>query len=301
MDEQYRRQVTLLVRILPFVAEEKCFALKGGTAINLFIRDLPRLSVDIDLTYLPVEHRSQSLRSIDAALSRIENRLLESVPAIRVYQGRLPQENVINKLYVRERNVQIKIEVTPVLRGCVYESSDRSVTKTVEENFGFSINQVLSIADLYAGKLIAALHRQHPRDLFDIRDMLLTEGVDDKMRIAFVVYLISHHRPIATLLSPVRRDISREFTRGLVGLVKNPIALDELVQVREALIAELVGQMPVAHRQFLLSFQKCIPDWSLLGVKHVRTLPAIRWRMKKLSLMDEIERADHIAQLESII
>lgn len=291
----------MLVRILPYVAEERCFALKGGTAINLFIRDLPRLSVDIDLTYLPVENRSQSLRSIDAALSRIENRLLESVPAIRVYQGRLPQENVINKLYVRERNVQIKIEVTPVLRGCVYESSDRSVTKTVEENFGFSVNQVLSIADLYAGKLIAALHRQHPRDLFDIRDMLLTEGVDDKMRIAFVVYLISHHRPIATLLSPARRDISREFTRGLVGLVQNPIALDELVQVRETLIAELVGQMPVAHRQFLLTFQKCNPDWSLLGVKHVRTLPAIRWRMKKLSLMDEIERADHIAQLESII
>ena len=50
----YRRQVDLLVRTLPYVAEEECFALKGGTAINLFVRDLPRLSVDIDLTYLPV-------------------------------------------------------------------------------------------------------------------------------------------------------------------------------------------------------------------------------------------------------
>ncbi len=46
----YRKQVELLVRTIPNVAEEKCFALKGGTAINLFIRNMPRLSVDIDLT-----------------------------------------------------------------------------------------------------------------------------------------------------------------------------------------------------------------------------------------------------------
>jgi predicted nucleotidyltransferase component of viral defense system len=52
--EIYRKQVKLLIRILPFIAEEDCFALKGGTAINLFVRNMPRLSVDIDLTYLPV-------------------------------------------------------------------------------------------------------------------------------------------------------------------------------------------------------------------------------------------------------
>lgn len=48
----YRRQVQLLVRVLPLVDTEKCFALKGGTAINLFYRALPRLSVDIDLLYI---------------------------------------------------------------------------------------------------------------------------------------------------------------------------------------------------------------------------------------------------------
>ena len=71
VDERYRRQVALLVRTLPFVAEERCFALKGGTAINLFVRDLPRVSVDIDLTYLPVASRDESLRDVDAALRRI--------------------------------------------------------------------------------------------------------------------------------------------------------------------------------------------------------------------------------------
>ena len=59
--DAYRGQVALLIRALPLVAEEPAFALKGGTAINLFVRDLPRLSVDIDLTYLPVEDRAISV------------------------------------------------------------------------------------------------------------------------------------------------------------------------------------------------------------------------------------------------
>lgn len=111
---------------------------KGRHAINPFIRDLPRLSVDIDLVYLPIAGRSESLKSIDTALCSIENRLTESIPSVRVNQGRLANEGVITKLFVRERNVQVKIEVTPVLRGCVYESSEKSVTRLVEEQFGYA-------------------------------------------------------------------------------------------------------------------------------------------------------------------
>ena len=69
--EQYMRQVELLVRTLPFIARQDVFALKGGTAINLFYRDMPRLSVDIDLTYLPIEDRDATLAGIDEALDRI--------------------------------------------------------------------------------------------------------------------------------------------------------------------------------------------------------------------------------------
>ena len=78
----YRRQVALLLRVLPFVAEEKNFALKGGTAINLFIRDMPRLSVDIDLTYLPVQERAASLAGIDTALRRISARVRDKISSI---------------------------------------------------------------------------------------------------------------------------------------------------------------------------------------------------------------------------
>jgi predicted nucleotidyltransferase component of viral defense system len=81
--EFYRRQVALLVRALPLVAVETCFALKGGTAINLFVRDMPRLSVDIDLTYVPVGDRKTSLKEIDAAMRRMASRIEAGVRGAR--------------------------------------------------------------------------------------------------------------------------------------------------------------------------------------------------------------------------
>jgi len=130
-DEQYRHQVGLLVRVLPLVARETCFALKGGTAINLFVRDLPRLSVDIDLTYLPVARREESLRDIDAAMRRIGDAIEGTLRGVRIRPGRLRGERAVNKLFVRDGRVQVKIEVTPVLRGCVYAPEERAVSPTV--------------------------------------------------------------------------------------------------------------------------------------------------------------------------
>ena len=206
--ELYRRQAALLVKALPLVATETCFALKGGTAINLFIRDMPRVSVDIDLTYLPIADRPASLKDIDAAMRRIASRIGRSIPGARVSPSALRGENCVAKLIVHADGVQIKIEVTPVLRGCVYEPSSRSVSARVEDRFGFAEIQVVSFPDLYAGKIVAALDRQHPRDLFDVRDLLANEGINAELRKAFIVYLLSHNRPIAEVLAPMRLDIS---------------------------------------------------------------------------------------------
>jgi hypothetical protein len=86
MDKIYKKQVSLLLNVLPEVAKEKDFALHGGTAINLFVRDMPRLSVDIDLTYLPVDERTTSLTTIAEALRRIQMNLFApvGVPANRI-------------------------------------------------------------------------------------------------------------------------------------------------------------------------------------------------------------------------
>lgn len=196
-NDLYRRQVALLVRILPYVAAEEMFALKGGTAINLFYRDMPRLSVDIDLTYLPVAPREDSLAVIDKAMKRIaETTRSVSIVEDIVEQAPRKNETAVTKLFARGDGVQIKIEVTPVLRGCVYEPTLRAVSPSVEDTFGFAEMTVVSFADLYAGKIVAALDRQHPRDLFDVRDLLANEGIDERLRKAFVVYLLSHNRPM---------------------------------------------------------------------------------------------------------
>ncbi len=160
--EAYRRQVELLIRVIPFIAEESVLALKGGTAINLFVRDMPRLSVDIDLTYLPIADRATSLAGLDEAMKRIAARIETGIRGARVTVQRLGTEKAITKLFVEVDGSRIKTEVSPVVRGCVYEPETKTVSPTVEERFGFAEALVVNFADLYAGKLVAALDRQTP-------------------------------------------------------------------------------------------------------------------------------------------
>ncbi len=299
--ESYSRQVALLIRALPFVAEEKVFALKGGTAINLFVRDLPRLSVDIDLTYLPVEDRAASLAAIDAAMLRIKDRIERGIPGVRVAPSRVQGDNIITKLIVRADDVQIKIEVTPVLRGTVYDPTVMNVSPAVEDAYGFAEIQVVSIADLYAGKIVAAMDRQHPRDLFDVRDLLANEGVSDELRRAFLIYVISHPRPMAEILAPTRKSLEAEFERGFAGMTATPVSLEELLASREAIISIMVANMPDDHRRFLIGFKRGAPDWTLLDIADAQHLPAVRWKQQNLDKL-AADRREGLAQaLERIL
>ncbi|MFN7924041.1 MAG: nucleotidyl transferase AbiEii/AbiGii toxin family protein [Bryobacteraceae bacterium] len=290
--DQFHRQAALLIRAIPFVAEESCFALKGGTAINLFVRDMPRLSVDIDLTYLPIADRAASLAEIDAAMGRIGRRIAKNIRGARVTAARLKGDNAVSKQFIEVDGVQIKIEVTPVLRGCLYGPSIRATSPRVEDEFGFAEVQVVSFADLYAGKLVAALDRQHPRDLFDVRDLLANEGLGAALRKAFVVYLLSHNRPVSEILSPARLDMSREFQRGFEGMSAAPVTLDELYRTREQLIAEICGKMPAEHRRFLVSFEEGKPERDLLDAPGAEDLPAVRWRLQNLTVAGPRKRAE---------
>lgn len=299
--DRYRAQVALLVRVIPFVAREDCFALKGGTAINLFIRDMPRLSVDIDLTYLPVKPRPESLAEIDAAMARIAGNIRAGIPDIQITASKLETEKITTKLLLRLQQAQIKIEVTPVLRGCAYEPALRTVSPKVEEAFGFAEMRIVSFADLYGGKIVAALDRQHPRDLFDIHDLLANEGIDDDLRRAFIVYMLSHNRPMAEVLAPTRKEISEEFLRGFEGMTEGPVALDELIATREALIADIVGKMPDAHRHFLVSFKRGEPDWDLLGLPSIADLPAVKWRLQNLATLPKDKRDALVKRVEDVL
>lgn len=299
--DTYRQQVALLIRVLPFVAEERAFALKGGTAINLFVRDLPRLSVDIDLTYLPVEDRAASLAAIDAAMLRIAKRIEKGIRGARVHASRSAGEDIVTKLIVRADEVQIKIEVTPVLRGTVYDPVVTGVTPAVEDAFGFAEIQVASFADLYAGKIVAALDRQHPRDLFDVRELLANEGVTDALRRAFLVYLASHNRPMAEILAPARKPLHDEFARGFAGMTQEPVKLAELEAARDAIITAMVADMPDGHRRFLIDFKRGEPDWDLLGIAEVQNLPAVLWKQRNLDSLSAGRRRELAEALEKVL
>ncbi len=295
--DQYQGQVRLLMRLLPIVAQESCLALKGGTAINLFVRNLPRLSVDIDLMYLPMHDRPKALAEIDAAMKRIKAAALEELPGARVSEN--VSEGTILRLLVFADGTQVKIEVSPVLRGVVHEPSTIPVTEAVEEAFGYAETSVVSFADLYAGKLVAALDRQHPRDLFDVRDLLANEGLTDELREAFVVYLLSHNRPMGEVLSGRVKDLANEYRNGFEGMTEEDVTIEELIETQHEMIERLIGEMPERHREFLIGFERGEPDWSILGISHVAELPAIRWRQRNLDKLSADQRSELVDLLQS--
>ncbi len=297
----YYRQVQWLISLLPLIAEEDCFALKGGTAINLFVRDMPRLSVDIDLVYLPMEGRDSALTHIGQALGRIGSAIKTTFSNVSVTEVFKDKRDAL-RLIVSRAGIQVKIELSPVLRGTVYEPQLRAVSAAVEDEFGFAEIAVVALADLYAGKICAALDRQHPRDLFDVRWLLDNGGLSsDELRKALCVYLVSHERPIAELLDPMFQDLSEIYRGEFVQMTEEVMPLETLLATRQQLVADLHSSLSVNEREFLLSFKAKSPDWALLGLDGVDQLPAVRWKMMNLEKMSKPRHRAAFAKLEGLL
>lgn len=296
----YYKQVQLLMQVLPFVAKQSCFALKGGTAINLFVREFPRLSVDIDLVYLPMKGRDEALQEISEALDTISTNLQTAFKDMKLTEAYKSKRDSL-RLVVARNGVQIKVELSPVLRGTVYEPALMEVCESVEEEFGYVETPVVALADLYAGKICAALDRQHPRDLFDVKGLLENEGLTDEIRKAFIVYLSSHNRPMAELLRPQYKDISAIYAGEFESMTQTVVPLDELVAVRERLVGLIHVGLTDDEREFLISFKNRKPNWDLLGLDGISQLPAIKWKQINLAKMPDVKHKQALGQLESIL
>lgn len=297
----YFRQVQLLVRVLPFVAAETCFAIKGGTAINLFLRDLPRLSVDIDLAFLPITDFPTARGNISEALDRIRDRLTSSSPAYQVVAGSNDSDGFIDTLNVSSGREQVKIEVNPVLRGSFEEPQIITIRPAAERAFGFAEVKSLSFNDTYGGKLVAALDRQHPRDLFDVKLLLENEGFSGELFSAFLVYLVGHKGSLADTLDPRRKDIGRLFEQQLDGMTAEPVSLDELLQVRDQLITNIRSRIGDQEKHFLLSIKKGEPDWESVGLNLAKDLPAVKWKLHNLQKMPKADREKALARLQKTL
>lgn len=300
ISEIYRAQVDLLLQVLPHVAKEESFALKGGTAINLFVHDFPRLSVDIDLTWLPFDERATALAGITDALQRVKGRVESAIPSCRV--ALVPQSDGQEaKLTCQTQNAQIKIEVNTTIRGSLLPPRMMDVVDKVEDDFErfVSVN-VISDAELFGGKICAALDRQHPRDLFDIHHMMENDGLTDEIRMGFIAMLLSHSRPIHEMIRPNFQDQEKVFETQFAGMSFTPFSYTDYEATREHLVQEINKSWTDNDRAFLLGFKRGEPDWSLFPYENLQLMPAVKWKLLNIQKLIEQNSDKHAEQLKEL-
>jgi predicted nucleotidyltransferase component of viral defense system len=293
MNQIYLDTARLLTQVAPLVFVDDTFALKGGTAINLFVRDMPRLSVDLDLVF--PDHtlsRDKALARIQASLRQAADRLKK-----RGFQTHASAADVgETKLLVRRGRIEIKVEVNFVMRGTVRPVRRASLTPTAREVLMADLDiPVVSLEDMYGGKLVAALDRQHPRDLFDVMLLFAHEGITPGIRRAFVVYLACSNRPVHEVLFPPLRNVQHDYEHNFQGMTAEPVPLDALLAARERMVRELQHGLDDDERTFLQSLVAGAPDWSLLNIAH---LPGIRWKLHNLAQLQKTNAKKFAEQAE---
>ena len=282
MDKAYIEVVRLLLESAPAIFETPNFAMKGGTTINLFIEDMPRLSVDIDVVYTNHQAtREEALKSISSGLDATRNRItkagLES-------EASATKDGDEIKLFIRRGRSQVKIEVNHVFRGTVLPVETRQLGNEARKLFTTELSvPVLATPELYGSKLVAAMDRQHPRDLFDVRGLFERGGLTAEVVECFVCYLAGHNRPVHEVLFLRDQDMSEAFENEFAGMTRDPVSLAELETVRRRLKRELPAALTGNQREFLLGLVAGEPVWQLMKCPHLSQLPAIRWKLQNLA------------------
>ena len=273
----FARKVELLLKLMPYVMNEGVFAVHGGTAINLFVKDMPRYSVDIDLTYMPLAGREESLHDI--------NTHLESI--IRHAKPQLPGLNVVPnyatcKLLCEYHGYQVKIEVNQTKRGIIGgEAKSLPLCDKAQDEFGLYCDAtIVPPTLLYGGKIAAALSRQHPRDLFDVKymDIPLTD-----VREGLIFCLLGSDRPIHESFAPQLIDQREAMENQFKGMTDIEFTYEEFEQTRSKLITEVHNLITDSDKQFLLSFEAADPQWKDYEFEYFRDYPSIKWKLLNLT------------------
>ncbi len=294
MTNEYHNQVELLVSALPHIAKEKCFALKGGTAINLFERDMPRLSVDIDLQYIYVDERETAFSNINNALDRIA----ESLEKVGIKSVLRENDYKIRKMICSNDIASIKIEPNYIIRGCTKPTRFMQISQKVQEAYGFAAIDVLSFGELYGGKICAALDRQHPRDLFDVKLLLENEGINQSVKEGFS--LLGHNRPPYEILKPNIQNQETTLEKEFSGMTEKSFSYEEHVETLRRLIDTVNAIFTEQNKQFLISFFLAEPQWNLLEINNLQNLPAIKWKLKNLEQLKANNARKFAKQLQEL-
>jgi hypothetical protein len=242
---------------------------------------MPRLSVDLDLVF--VDHRGgreAALRSIADSLSSACGMLRRLGIEAELVDSKSGEES---KMFIRRGPGLVKVEANHVFRGTVLPVEQRLIVPVARDLFATGLSlPTLAVAELYGSKLVAAMDRQHPRDLFDVHGLYASDGLTREVGDGFVCYLAGHSRPVHEVLFARPLDITAAFTNEFAGMAREPVTLEELLAVRERLRAELPVALSPEHRRFLVSLVEAEPDWTAAPCPHLSEMPAIQWKLQNL-------------------
>ena len=281
MKDRYRKQVALLIRIMPSVYKIKEFAVHGGTAINLFHRNLLRYSVDIDVTYIPIENRQQSLASINQKLLEVKKNIEKTIPGIVV-----KHKPDVWKLLCTLGDATVKIEVNATKRGIIGDVVELPLCEKARNEFSMGCKaRTVSFSQLYGGKITAALSRQHPRDLFDCKYMEL-QSFDD-VKNGFMLCLLGSDKPIIESLQPNDIDQTEALENQFQGMTETPFGYEDYLESRTALLSLVNGGLTITDKEFLLSFEQGDPDWNKCCAGDLSQYPSVQWKLLNIGKLKE--------------
>lgn len=287
MNDIYRSQVALLIRIMPMVYRINDFAVHGGTAINLFYRNLERLSVDIDLTYIHIKNREKSLNEINAHLSNLKKEIEHAVPGIKV----IHKPNVW-KLECFKDGTKIKLEVNGTKRGVIDKPTTMQLCKAARNIFHLNCNaNIVSWSQLFGGKICAALSRQHPRDLFDCRSITADEF--KAVKLGFMLCLLGSDKPIVESLAPNIIDQSEALENQFNGMTDVAFTYLNYEKSRTNLISVVNNGLNDDDRLFLIGFEEGNPDWSKCCAGNLSEFPSVKWKLQNISVLKQKNPVKH--------
>lgn len=295
MNDMYRRQVALLIRVMPLVFKIKDFAVHGGTAINLFHRNLPRYSVDIDITYIPIKDWDSSIKVINSHLSALKASIEKAVPGIHVIH-----KTDVRKLLCTKDGTTIKIEVNGIKRGILGDTEKMQLCEKAKAEFGMScFANIVSWSQLYGGKIAAALSRQHPRDLFDCRG--ITSDDFGAVKNGFMLCLLGSDKPIIESLNPNPIDQQEALDNQFEGMTDEPFNYDDYQTARLNLL-EVVNQgLTDDDKAFLISFEDGNPDWSKCCAGDLSYYPSVRWKLQNIAKLKSSNPTKHEEGIKKLV
>lgn len=285
MNDNYRKQVALLIRIMPLVYKIKDFAIHGGTAINLFEKNMPRLSVDIDVTYLPLQERKESLEEINKNLLLLKQQIEKAIPGCKVIH-----KPDVWKLQCTKDGATVKIEVNGTKRGIIGEIQEVQLCEKAQREFNMTCKaRIVSFSQLYGGKIAAALSRQHPRDLFDCKYMEI--GSFDEVKDGIMLALLGSDKPIIESLQP--NPISQEdaLENQFLGMSDIPFDYQDYESTRDELKKRVNDSLTQTDKEFILSFEQGTPEWEKCCAGNLSQYSSVQWKLKNIQKLKETNPA----------